>query len=99
MGFREGETDSFPFDRTDNGIWYFTVKSDEITPYKSTMTDQKDLVIELNKMLRSGRKFQLFGVWHGQYKTDIFVLDPATVRKRLEDEKAYRNMKYKQVPL
>jgi hypothetical protein len=92
MAFKEGQTHSFPFERTDNGIWYFIVKSDEIIEYKSTVSNQKDLVRDISKYLRHGFKFQLMGVWHGQYRTDIFVLEPANALIRLEDEKKFREI-------
>lgn len=42
---------------------------------------------KIHGLERKKLRFHLFGVWHGEHRTDLSLLDPETVKKRLENEK------------
>jgi hypothetical protein len=83
MPFRDAETRFFPFCRIDKGIWYFILCDNEITEYKSTRTDRKSLIPFLKSLISNKKNFKVFGVWTGQWSTDIFVLDASIAIEEL----------------
>lgn len=83
--FREGEEDSFPWDRTDRGVWYCLLVVEEGMIERYGFTSSKSNKAGLCRALStlSGRRDALLlGVWTGQYRTDLFVLDiPKAIEK------------------
>ncbi|CAN5437203.1 hypothetical protein BH11BAC2_BH11BAC2_14720 [soil metagenome] len=76
MSFRL-DIDEFPFYSRERGVWYFVVdwESKSETPY-SIVQDKHDLVKLLQNIIaeKNAALFQLYGVWTGQYRTDIFKI-------------------------
>jgi hypothetical protein len=88
MSFREGETETFPFERTDSGIWYAMILFDGRFPrhsYTSSKSQKRNLIEDMTKKKQEGQKFLIMGIWHGQWKTDIFILDEETTLRKLLD--------------
>lgn len=82
MTFRNNETDQFPVDRTDREIWYaIIVSNDELSRYEftSSKSGKKNFVETINKLLGENQKILVLGIWKGQWKTDLFVLDPKII--------------------
>lgn len=87
MTFRNGETDHFPVDRTDRTIWYaIIVFSSDFTRYgfTSSKSGKKDFVEMIKKLNSEGQKLLLLGIWQGQWKTDLFVLDEKTIVEKIK---------------
>lgn len=69
--------DRFPWDAT-NGIWYslITVEEGQIVKYGFTAAKgSKQKLCETLKHIELVEDAVLLGVWNGQYKTHLFVLD------------------------
>lgn len=88
MAFRTGETREFPFDRDDRKVWYALIEYDitgfHETAYTSSKSGKADLLAMLIQLRGMNRKYYLLGIWQGEWKTDLFVLDPIIVRSRLK---------------
>jgi hypothetical protein len=86
MVFREGETDRFPFDRTDKKVWYGIIVHDILFPrlaFTSSKTGKKEFLDKIKELRKKGQFYLLLGVWQGEWSTDIFVLDEEIVRRML----------------
>lgn len=92
--FREGETDQFPVDRKDKGVWYGIIamkvsntRDAPIENYRFDFTSSKsgkqEFIDKINELKIHGISYLLLGIWQGNYSTDIFVLDEKTIVKRL----------------
>lgn len=72
------DIDDFPYDRNDKGIWYLVIthtKKDGIN-LKAFSAAKKHLLRRHVKTLQAkGVEFRVLGSWHGQWRTDLFVLD------------------------
>jgi hypothetical protein len=84
--FRIGEENHFPWDRTDNSVWYalFAPFNNEIqyvgyTPAKSSKRKLLEAITTIKGSLI------LIGVWHGERRTDLFFLDIKTAIKHLKE--------------
>jgi hypothetical protein len=78
MTFRNGETDHFPVDRTDREIWYAIIVSDDNFSrygFTSSKSGKKDFVEMIKELNGEKQKTLLLGIWKGQWKTDLFILD------------------------
>ena len=78
MSFREGETNDFPFVRTDRKVWYAIIVFDTRFPrfdYTASKSGKKAFVEKIESLKLEGQKHILLGIWQGEWKTDIFVLD------------------------
>jgi hypothetical protein len=88
MVFRTGETLQFPFDRDDRKVWYAIIEYDitgfHETAYTSSKSGKADLLAALMLLRSSSRKYLLLGIWMGEWKTDLFILDPSIVRSRMK---------------
>lgn len=88
MTFRTDETLAFPFVRDDRKVWYAIVEYDitgfHETAYASSKSGKTDLLAALILLRSSSRKYLLLGIWQGEWKTDLFILDPTIVRSRLK---------------
>ena len=98
MVFRENETEKFPVDQIDKSIWYFIVKNNILEEFKSTITDKKSLIHQIEQLISAKTEFKLCGVWHGEWSTDIFVLDPAISLKLITSEIEKRKQHDKRNP-
>jgi hypothetical protein len=89
MTFRRGETESFPVDSTQRSVWYGIIEYDpgacrfQETTFTASKSGKKDLVAMIRLLTGADRKFVIVGVWQGQWKTDVFVLEPAILIKRM----------------
>ncbi len=78
MAFRENETERFPFDRTDREVWYGIIVHDEKFPrysFTSSKSGKRDFINMVGCLKSGGQKYLLIGIWQGQWKADIFILD------------------------
>lgn len=85
MAIRTGETDRFLIDGEN---WYFVVQVQDGEILHSSFTaakaSRKTLIIKLQALLELGDVvFKLYGVWRGQWRTDLFELEPEKMCKRL----------------
>jgi hypothetical protein len=83
--FRVGEEDQFPWSATGSGIWYalVVVEDGKLQRYGFTAAkSQRSKLVEALRLI-SDQQALLLGVWTGQYRTDLFVLDVAKAITRL----------------
>ena len=76
--FRVGEEASFPWHSTDRGIWYalLVVEAGKICRYGFTSaTASKEALCDAIGALSPRDEALLLGVWTGQHRTDLFVLE------------------------
>ena len=88
MSFRENETEQFPFLCTDRTIWYGIILNDSgfhRSSFTSSKSGKKTLSEEIETLQSKGVSFLLIGIWQGQWKTDIFVLDPTIAIPKLQE--------------
>jgi hypothetical protein len=91
MTFIRGETESFPIDSTQRTVWFGIIEYDPETKlfsethFTSSNTGRKDLTAMILLLTEADRKFEVVGIWQGQWKTDVFVLDPAILIKRIRE--------------
>jgi hypothetical protein len=67
----------FPFKNRDKAVWYFIVNwTNRIQRDFYNVQGKKELVNELKIIIDNGDQVnnELFGVWSGQYSTDIFKI-------------------------
>ena len=67
----------FPFDSKDRGVWYLVIDWDKKTEQAfSYVQEKRDLIPFLSSIIKNNQtnNFTLFGVWNGQYKTDLFKI-------------------------
>ena len=85
-GFREGETETFPIERRDAEIWYAIIVMGSDFPryqFASSISGKNDFVNTIIRLKKEGQKYLIFGIWHGQYRTDIFVLEEDKILKMM----------------
>jgi hypothetical protein len=85
--FHEGETEHFPVERTDKGVWYAIIQYDILFPrsaFFSSGTGKKAFLDKIRELRRAGKFYLLLGIWQGEWSTDLFVLDENTIVKMLE---------------
>jgi len=76
MPFRTDLSD-FPFQSRDRAIWYFTIDwKNRIQKDYYYVQEKKNLVHVLKAIIDNNDCMdnELFGVWNGQYSTDIFKI-------------------------
>lgn len=81
------DIDNFPFDRRDSSVWYFIVDWENKTEKDfCSVQDKKNLLVDLFQIIteRKNKNFQLYGVWHGQYRTDIFKIPIEAGHQKIE---------------
>ena len=86
MGFRDSETDSFPFERTDKGIWYAIILFGATFPkysFTSSKSGKMEFITKIKSLHEEGQKYLLMGMWQGKYSTDIFILNEKTCIKKI----------------
>ncbi|MCK9593700.1 MAG: hypothetical protein M0Q91_17000 [Methanoregula sp.] len=91
MTFRINETAEFPFERTDRKVWYaiveYTITGFHETEYTSSGTGKSDFIEKIKEFrLKKVRKsdYRLYGIWAGEWKADIFLLDETIVLRKLK---------------
>jgi len=86
MAFRNDETKTFPVEFTDKIVWYAIIVFDGRFPryaFTSSKSGKKDFVNKISELKYGGQKYLLLGIWQGNWKTDIFVLDEDMIVQRL----------------
>ena len=82
MAFRSDETLEFPFASTDRKVWYGIIECEEDvrifteTSFTSSKSGKTNLINIVKQLINQERSFVLIGIWQGEWKTDIFVLEP-----------------------
>lgn len=95
--FRVGEEASFPWHDTDGGIWYalLVVEDGKIRRYGFTSAiDSKEALCDALEALSPGDEALLLGIWTGQYRTDVFVLEPEEARDFIRGPKKLERFKH-----
>lgn len=106
MVIRERESNRFPV-TSDRGIWFFIVSFQEEKliheDFKSSQEGLRGLIHQIQEYSKKIVPFRLYGVWQGQHRTDIFVLNPQLMAgrfseylKKKEEWRADRRAKRKQ---
>jgi hypothetical protein len=88
MSFRENETEQFPFWITDRVVWYGLLLNDagfHRLSFTASKSGKKTLVEQIVICQNVGSPFLVIGVWQGQWKTDIFVLDPDITIAKMQE--------------
>ena len=82
---RIGEHDRVPFS---SSVWFLGILqgSDRLEYYEFRCTKEglKNLV-EFCKKEKKNPNCILFGVWHGQYRTDVFLMEPVNLIARIQE--------------
>ena len=84
--FREGETERFPFDCADRKVWFGIVILDyDVKPlsFTSANSGKRNLLNKIDELNCRGDEFMILGVWQGNWRTDIFILDKVVTVKKL----------------
>lgn len=79
MTFRDNETKDFPVGSTDKSVWYGIIIHDVTSPrhsFTSSKSGKRELLDKIKQLQSDGQKFLVIGIWQGQWRTDIFTLDP-----------------------
>ncbi len=84
---RKGETEAFPVkSRT---CWYALIKvidgKLQSECYGGSDRDKKELTENIIKYLQENVEFRIYGVWQGQWRTDLFDLDPKTLEGKINE--------------
>jgi hypothetical protein len=85
--FRHGCENEFPWASRDRGIWYALLVAEPtgIEQYGFTAAvAQKQRLLAALQHLKPSSKAILLGVWTGNYRTDLFVLDVVQAKDRLQ---------------
>lgn len=85
--FRHGQEDDFPWASRERGIWYALLLAEPsgIEQYGFTSAlAQKQRLLAALQHLKPSNKALLLGVWTGNYRTDLFVLDITQAKDRLQ---------------
>jgi hypothetical protein len=68
----------FPFSNRTDFVWYFLIDfGTKETKDFYNVSGKVELIKELKKIINEGREenFSLFGVWPGQWRTDVFKMN------------------------
>jgi hypothetical protein len=85
--FREHSEENFPWESTSRAIWYaiLNVEGNEIQRYGFTSAlSQKDALVKALRKVKGKNKAILLGVWNGNHRTDLFVLDKEIAIEKLQ---------------
>lgn len=85
--FRDDAEEHFPWAVTGAGVWYalFVVENGKLEKYgfTSSKSGKKALVSAL-LALSQDDEFLRIGVWNGQYRTDLFMLEAEKALSHLQ---------------
>ena len=85
--FRDGEEEHFPWTATGATVWYalFVVENGKLEKYgfTSSKSGKKALVSALQALSQDDESL-LIGVWNGQYRTDLFILQAEKALSHLQ---------------
>jgi hypothetical protein len=92
MTFRRDETKNFPVQRTDRIVWYAILTQADINKdcwfggmgFSSAKSSKKSLLTAILEFQKRELDFLILGIWQGQWKTDIFILNPKELIPLLE---------------
>lgn len=86
--FRENETDEFPISFNISAYWYIIIKGTknkpELIQYSNSKEQSRKLVEHLETNFRKTKDI-LLGSWTGKWITDLFILDPKVMIKRIKE--------------
>lgn len=87
--FRYNETEDFPIYFNDSAFWYIIIKGGEGKPilleFSNSKGNSKNLVEYLKSDFNESTDIFL-GSWTGKWSTDLFVLDPTLMIKKIQKE-------------
>jgi hypothetical protein len=84
--FRHNQEDGFPWNGRGSDIWFgvLTLESGVVQYYGfSSAKYQKENLLELLKKVSDTHFLALIGVWHGEWRTDLFILDRGIAIEKL----------------
>ncbi|MEY2167538.1 hypothetical protein [Rhodanobacter sp. FW106-PBR-LB-2-19] len=85
--FQYGREADFPWSSRDRSVWYALLVTEptgiERYGFTSAVAQKQKLLAALQH-LRPSSKALLLGVWTGNYRTDLFVLDIQQTKERLQ---------------
>lgn len=82
---REGETDRFPLPFSRGA--YAVVISYENEFKQCCFQNDVELLNYVNELGRKKISYIIYGVWNGQWRTDLFILDLKILTDRIEKKK------------
>jgi len=86
LRIREGESDRFPLGSGGSEVWCLGIDSNwGLLEFRATKIGMQNLRDFCQVLSMPATKGLLMGVWHGQYRTDLFILDPKVILERLGD--------------
>ena len=85
--FRDGAEEHFPWTATGGAVWYalFVVENGKIEKYGFTSSKSgKEGLVSALQALSHEEESVLIGVWNGQYRTDLFILQAEKALSHLQ---------------
>lgn len=86
MTIRYNETDNFFIESSKNWYLVLTIKDRKIyeSVFNGSKKEKKELIEYLENLTNSKNYFKIYGVWNGEYNTDLFELNSNILIKRLK---------------
>lgn len=88
-GIRINETDQVPL-HPNNGYWFLVtiIKNNKLHSESISLSKSgRQEVLEIAKKYKNKPdKCEIFHAWHGQYRTDLFLMDMPLLIERLEKD-------------
>ena len=77
---RNNETDKFPFDISQDIIWYLLEYIDSEgmlhhETFRSSNKSKRQMIDKIQHCQKNYNQIYLFGIWTGKWTTDLFKLD------------------------
>jgi hypothetical protein len=91
------DCDDFPWHSTDRSVWYalFVIEKGTIVRYgfNSSKANKKELCNALGALTVED-EILLLGIWTGEYRTHLFILEPAMALEYLEGDKKFARFEH-----
>lgn len=81
-----GETEQFDIESSKNWYVILTIENGIILEkeFNGSKREKGELIDYLEKLIEKNIYFRMYGIWNGRYNTDLFVLEPSILIKRLK---------------
>jgi hypothetical protein len=86
--FRRNQEDEFPWNSSGSEVWFAVLtlefKIIQYYGFSSSKSGRKNL-LELLKEVSDTHFLTLIGIWNGEWRTDLFILNKKIAIKKLEE--------------
>jgi hypothetical protein len=91
---------NFPFDRNGGKVWYLLVEDCGLSGFyedcfTSSSSGRRKLVEKVKSCLAADKTFKVYGVWQGEWRTDLFILPPEIILKKIQENIPVAKKKHK----